>query len=439
MTRHKGFKRLVRDRMARTGERYAAARRAIEGTSGRAAPAVASPAGGTDPETAALATLLRMRGASNGLTGRPFTDDEILGIGGGLGAGYILWEFHAHGQPFLTLGFRNRWQYPVPWLESALGRIGTEAELFETGGARGATARLDELVGAGEPVIAWVDPQALGTWGLPPEMSGYVGSVAVVTGRQDGRYIVDDRGAVFEIDAETMAAARGRIVSYKHRLARVPALGEVPAATVKSAYLAGLADQVEHLRSSSESFGLPAWRKWSRLLVDRRNAKAWPRVFEGRVGLFSALLSVVEGVDGEVGPSGGHLRERYAAFLETAAAALDRPSLGDAAIAWRLAADLWEDLADAAVPAELAGAAEAVDAAEELHAAAMAGDAGRARASSAAGTLWATRERYARAFPLPDAAVDRLFSELSERLAAIHAAEVAAVDATAAAIDGARA
>ena len=36
----------------------------------------------------------------------------VLGVGGGLGAGYILWEFEAHHTPTLVLGFRNQWQYP---------------------------------------------------------------------------------------------------------------------------------------------------------------------------------------------------------------------------------------------------------------------------------------------------------------------------------------
>ena len=39
-----------------------------------------------------------------------------------------------------------------------------------------------------------------------------------------------------------------------------------------------------------------------------RNAKAWPRVFAGREGLFGSLLSLLEWVDGDVGPYGGHLR-----------------------------------------------------------------------------------------------------------------------------------
>ena len=42
-------------------------------------------------------------------------------------------------------------------------------------------------------------------------------------------------------------------------------------------------------------------------MTDRRNAKAWPRVFAGGVGLFGALLSIAEGVDGDIGAEGGHL------------------------------------------------------------------------------------------------------------------------------------
>ena len=36
---------------------------------------------------------------------------------------------------------------------------------------------------------------------------------------------------------------------------------------------AGLEDQVQHLRASSDSFSLPAWRKWARLLTDDWNQR----------------------------------------------------------------------------------------------------------------------------------------------------------------------
>jgi hypothetical protein len=169
-------------------------------------------------------------------------------------------------------------------------------------------------------------------------------------------------------------------------------------------------------------------------MTDDKNAKAWPRVFSGGRGLFGALVSIVEGVDGDVGAYGGHLRELYAQFLDEAAAALDQPSLGEAAAGWRAAADRWEDLADAAVPPDLDGALEAVAAAEALHEAVMAGEPGRAAAASAASTLWETRSRYADAFPLPADRIDALLTELGGRLAEIHAAEEEALASTADAV-----
>ena len=191
---------------------------------------------------------------------------------------------------------------------------------------------------------------------------------------------------------------------------------------------------MDHLRSPSDSFSLPAWRKWARLMTDQRNAKAWPRVFADGVGLFGSLSALHESVDGQVGPWGGHLRELYAASLDEAAVALDTPALGDAARAWRGVADRWEELADAAVPPDLDGAAEAVEAAETLHEAVMAGESGRSRASAAAETVWAIRDRYADAFPLPPDRIAAILEDLGDRLGAIHQAEVEALDVTARAI-----
>ena len=157
---------------------------------------------------------------------------------------------------------------------------------------------------------------------------------------------------------------------------------------------------------------------------------SWSQVFADGTGLFGALLSIVEGVDGGIGPHGGHLRELQGVFLDEAAAILDRPALTDAAAAWRAAGDLWEDLADAAVPADLEGAAEAVEADEALHDAVMAGEPGRAAARDAAAVTWAIRDRYAQSFPLPEDRIRELFADLGQRLATIHAAETEAVEAT---------
>jgi hypothetical protein len=437
MTTDKDFKQHVRARMAKTGERYATARRAILGDDGRD-PGRRPDGAHLDPETAALTWVLADRGVTSPLTGEPLTEAMVLGIGGGLGAGYILWEFKERDGAILTLGFRNRWQYPaIPgWYGQTLDRLGVAADLHETGGSTGAKATLDRILADGRSVIAWVDHQSIGTWHQPESLSGYWGYPVVVAGRtDDDAYLVHDRGREpFVVDETTLATARARIGSYKNRLIDPkPAAGPMSEQRLHAAIEAGLADQVEHLRSSSDSFSLPAWRKWSRLMTDAKNAKGWPRVFAEGNGLFGALLSVVEGVDAQAGASGGHMRDRYADFLDEVTAAGIAP-LEDAAASWRAAADLWEDLADAAVPPDLDGALEAVQLDERLHAAVMEGEPGRSRASDAASRAWAIRAEHADAVSLSAERTAELFADLGARIAEIHAAEVAAVDATAAAI-----
>jgi hypothetical protein len=277
----------------------------------------------------------------------------------------------------------------------------------------------------------------MGLWGLPAGLSGYGGYPVVVTGRtHDGAYLVDDRGtSPFVVPADVMAAARGRVGSYRNRLIELrPTPGPLPADRLRDALMAGLADQVEHLSSGSDSFSLPSWRKWSRLLTDHRKAKGWPRVFAAGHGLFDALISIVELVDDGVGAWGGHLRELYADGLEEAAAILDRPALREAAGSWRASADLWQEFADAAVPIHVDGAADAVELAEELHDAVMSGEPGRAQAHAAAARLWEIRGRYAEEWPLAQDETDGLLADLGRRLVAIHAAEQTALAATGRAI-----
>ena len=443
MTTRKGFKRLVRARAAKTGESYASARRVLlEETGPGSSPATAEPrtaTRGIHPDTASMATVLAARGVVSPITDRPLSEALLLVAGGGLGAGYILWEFESRKHAVLTLGFRNQWQYPgIPgWFGKTTERLGVPTVLHETSGPKAASEALDASLAEGGPVVATVDQESIGWWGLPADLSGYAGYPVVVVGRTDeGAYLVDDRGiAPFVVPADVMRAARGRVGSYRNRLIELrPGPGPVPADRLRSALMAGLADQVDHLASGSDSFSLPAWRKWSRLMTDRRNAKGWPRVFAAGRGLFGGLISMVEQVDEGVGAWGGHLRDLYADGLEEAAVILDRPALREAAGTWRASADLWQELADAAVPTAVDGAADAVELAEELHDAVMRGEPGRAQARGAAAGLWETRDRYADAWPLAEDDTEALLADLGQRLAAIHAAEQAALDATARAI-----
>jgi hypothetical protein len=58
--------------------------------------------GGINPITAPLRNVLAVQGLD-------LSEAMLLGISGGLGAGYILWEFNSRA--IIVLGFRNRWNY----------------------------------------------------------------------------------------------------------------------------------------------------------------------------------------------------------------------------------------------------------------------------------------------------------------------------------------
>jgi hypothetical protein len=342
MTARKHLKARIRARMAQTGERYVTAHRHVVGD--RAPLAIDHGyrlRGGIHPDTAAVANVLAHHGVVAGHTGEPLSEAMVLGIGGGLGAGYILWEFESRGGAILVLGFRNRWQYPDRWMKAVLERLAVPATHLETGGARTAARQLDDALAAGRPALATIDRQTIGYWHLPAEMEGR-GGYPVVVYASDGDVVhVDDRVlAPRTVAREVLDAARARVGSYRNRLCVIePDRDELPVSVLRDAVRTGLADAAEHLGSGSDSFGLEAWRKWARMMTGSA-AKAWPRVFASGRRLAGALLSTYEGIQPVV----------YADFLDEAAALLEDPALTDRAAAWREAAARWQALADLALP-----------------------------------------------------------------------------------------
>jgi Domain of unknown function (DUF4872) len=244
-----------------------------------------------------------------------------------------------------------------------------------------------------------------------------------VYGIEGDRVRVDDRNvAPLSVSRERLDAARARVVSYKHRLV-VTEPAEISADTLRTAARAGLEDAAQHLAARSDSFGLPAWRKWARLLTDTRNAKAWPNVFADGRGLAGALLAAYEGIE-PVGSDGGHLRALYADFLDEAAALLDEPRLGEAASAYRALAERWHALAELVLPADVPAFATLREELATVHESVMArGDAGAEEAAAAAERMWALRSELDASPPVePD------FGALSEAVGAIYEAEVEAAE-----------
>jgi hypothetical protein len=434
MTAHKHLKERIRARMARTGESYTTARRHVLNA---LPPSEYQLLGGLHPDAHAIAGVLANRGLLHPGTGQPLSEAMVLGVGGGLGAGYILWEFKAHDLRSLVFGFRNSWQYPDRWARKTCQRLGVPAAVHETGSAGKADAELRAAVGQGVPAIAWADQQALGYRHLPAWLDGRGGPPVTIYAIDDaaGVALIDDRNrAPLRVPLDALAAARARVGSYKHRLVVLdtPA-AELDAGGLRRAVRDGLAEQVEHLGRRSDSFSLPAFRKWARLLTDRRNAKGWPTVFADRVSLFDACLSVYEGLEPS-GSGGGNLRGLYAEFLDEAAGLLDAPALGKAAAAYREAAARWHEVASTALPAGREPFAEARRLTDQLQAQVEGGDAAQQAAAATAADLWALRDRWRPEFPGDDQDVETLLAALATTVAAACDAEEGALGELAAAL-----
>jgi hypothetical protein len=421
MTTRKHLKARIRARMARTGERYVTARRHVVGDEPMSVVVDHGYAlrGGVHPDTAAVANVLAHHGVVAGHTGEPLSEAMVLGVGGGLGAGYILWEFEAHGLPTLVLGFRNRWQYPDRWMRAVLERLALPGSLHETGGARKAARQLDEALAAGRPALVTIDRQSIGYWHLPPALEGRGGYPVVVYALAGDVVHVDDRMlAPRLVRRDVLDAARARVGSYKHRLCVIePSGGELPVTLLRDAVRAGLVDAAEHLGAGSDSFGLPAWRKWSRMMTGTA-AKAWPRVFASGRGLAGALITTYEDIQ-PVGYDGGHLRSLYADFLDEAAGLLEDPALSSAADAWREAAVLWQALAELALPSSAFGRVRELLA--EVHETVVEGG----DAAEPAAELWSLR-RSLDAEPPVDAG--ELFPAMGALLEEIYEAERSAYE-----------
>ncbi len=375
--------------------------------------------GGTDPDAANLAALLAHRGFEG------LSEALLFGIGGGIGAGYILFEFKHDDSRVVGLGFHNTWQYLGRRLDRTAERLGVAVDWHRTGGTAAAARRLTGELERGRPCLVWPDRFHVGYRDLPEALDGFGGHSVVVYGEHDGRVLVDDRNlAPLTVARTDLDRARARVGTYKNALLVVD--DEPHAVDLPTAVRAGLADVVEHLGKPSDSFGLPAWRKWGRMLTDERAAKAWPKVFADRVGLTGALLSTWEAIE-PAGMTGGNLRPLFADFLDEAAAVLDVPALADEAVRWRGIADQWHEVAEILLPPDVPVAARLRDLTAAVANGVARGDEGAEDRAAAAAELWELRAAHASEPPFDEAATREIFRRAGAAVLDVHAAETAAI------------
>lgn len=386
--------------------------------------------GGVHPETAALANVLAANQIVAPHTGRPFSEAMLFGISGGLGMGYILWEFHEHRMQHdikvLVLAFQNNWQYPVKYYEAACGRLGLQFRIPATGSSKVAAQTLHEALARSTPLVAWVDGASMPYLQLPDALKGHAWHFVAVCGAEGDDVLIDDLAAQpFRVGADVFAEARARIASSKHRLLVVE--GSPVDLDLAAAITEGIASCAEHLRSDSESFSLPAIRKWARLMTDPKNKKGWPVLFADRRGLYSTLISLFEAIELQGAPGG--LRGLYSDFLLEAAGAVHNPRLKEPAERYAALARQWGALAAEALPDTVPQFARARQLLRQRQNVLLQGGEAWRTTQPLTEELRALRSECNLRFPLDDQEIAALFSTLQTRLQAIYQAEVEAVKA----------
>ena len=370
MTKDHDFKKLVRARMARTGERYAAARAQLA----RKPAAV-----GVHPESAALVSLLAAAGVAGPGGGAP-SEALVLGLGGGLGAACFTFEYAGHTPTFyVATRCQPQYAYDERFVRTAAERLGARCELATASSAAVAHKKLAARVALG-PVMTWLSfgelPWAprlgpVGELGAMP----HVVVVEAITG--DVATLRDLAPAAFEVELAVLARARARLRAARFRTLVVAAGGDAP--DPRDAVRDAIAACVAELGGASrvrgpmaKNFGLPGLARWAAALDGRDKKKPWTRVFPPAHAAH-ALAWTRHWIE-LASTGGGGFRPLYADFLDEAAAILRRPALRSVARDYRALGAAWSGLATAALPDHIAPFAAVRRAQDTRHAASRRGD-----------------------------------------------------------------
>ena len=341
MTDKRHLKKLVRERMARTGESYSTARRQV---------LAKAPGRSTLPD--GLVTGYDRFGAEHhhpsGLVGHllrqagygPYSEAMVCGLGGGIGFMYAMFEY-TNIPPLMTIVMQH---HPDPWLPAVLGTLSIGYAEEHSTSPTAALKALRAFLADGRPVYCDVDrgglPWHAGELSLPSDPYG-----VVVAGESDGAFHLDDRDRAphtLPVD-EFMAAWSGHKKGRHHRVTVEPATGRPDlAAAIKQA----IATTVGHLtgpvlgNAFDVNFGFSGMARLADQLRDDRTKSGWARRLTDPGAFAWTVRRLHDCLEVEYTAPGG-TRPLYADFL-------DEAGHGGAADLFRESARHWSALADRA-------------------------------------------------------------------------------------------
>jgi hypothetical protein len=312
--------------------------------------------------TGYLVNALAYQGYTAPHTGEPYSEALLMGINGGIAAGYFAFEYegwdpHLH---FLT-------RYPFnEELGAVYERLAIPFENRTTTNAQKAVANVIDALTAGKPAIVWADLITL-AYGeeAPPPDAYWLNNPVLVYGidlKADTVQIADRSRKPYTVSTDTFARARARITKSRNRLMTI---GAPDAARLPLAVETGIRACIDIFTGkppvgAPSSWGFAAYDKWIGLLTTPKGKGAWSKMFAPGSRMWEGLTTTFKFI--EVFYTGGSgARHIYADFLDEAVVILNKPALGEAAAHFREAAVLWRNFTDAVLPDDCAPFKQAKD------------------------------------------------------------------------------
>jgi hypothetical protein len=379
--------------------------------------------------TGYLCNMLAYQGATTPHTGQPFTEAMLMGINGGLCAGYFAfdyqgWDPHLH---FLTRYLFD--ETPGAVFE----RLGIPMHKQQTTNPEKATANLIGALAKGNPVAVWLDVLSAYNESDVPFPGMWMVTPVVVYGcdlKANCVHIADRARVPLTTSVDTFTAARGRIKKHRYQMMTI---GAPNADKLPDAIRAGIQSCIdifihEPPVGAKSSFGLDAYQKWAKLLTDKKGKQSWAVMFAPGRRMYAGLTSSYRYL--EIFFTGGHgSRGVYADFLDEAAIVLDKPILKDAAVQFRQAAARWDDLTMALLPNHIEPFRESRELMRRSYEAFLAqGNAALVERKQIYSRLEAIKADMEQNFPLSEAEAATMRLTLRDHVMQIHDAEKIAID-----------
>jgi hypothetical protein len=360
------------------------------------------------------------------LTDEPFSEAFLLGIGGGLDTGVILFQFSHLPNPMLVLGFRNQWNNTRAFLEKITERIHLQAAFKEYESGKTAQKDLQATLKADEPAIVWVDKACLPYQHLPESQQGYTNHTVTVYGR-DGRLwrlFVDDLAmGLWEIREKTFTAARANLSQNNFLMMTTGGKTELTVRVLRQAITESIRDCAAQLTQPIRTLGISTLENWAGMLTNRTDRQGWPQVFNQQAGLYPVLRTIYESIRLD-GTEGFALRKTYSDFLHEAASYLGNPALNAVAGQYLQLSNHWANLAESALPSAVADFDKVKNLLSQRYEAYRKNDLKALQKSVK--SLHTLEGRINQTFPLDEAETGQLFERLGSQVKLIAELETSA-------------